>query len=162
MLSSHHCRYLEKLGQNRVGVLKQIKQITDNCKGLLTIMEKVQRKKIGFAAKKVKTKGCNISNKLPGLWKSFKSWMYLIFIIATISKHSSGIGKHTTERTSFIFPRHFSSVAFQGNEEAVTSPTEHDSIKSSKSLNINCHPDKQCPIYTHGQMVALANKDATQ
>eukprot|EP00957_Ditylum_brightwellii_P159137 12111751-Ditylum_brightwellii.AAC.1 len=38
-------RYLEKLGQNRIGVLRQIKQITDNCKGPLTIMELVQRKK---------------------------------------------------------------------------------------------------------------------
>eukprot|EP00957_Ditylum_brightwellii_P100601 7668272-Ditylum_brightwellii.AAC.1 len=125
-------------------------------------MEMVQRKKTTFAAKKVKTKGCNVSNKLPGLWKSFKSWMYLTFIIATIVKHSSSLGKHTTEETSFILPKRFLSVAFQGNEEAVKSSIEQDNIKISKGININCNPDKQYPIYMHGQIVLLANKDVTQ
>eukprot|EP00957_Ditylum_brightwellii_P060668 4606192-Ditylum_brightwellii.AAC.1 len=67
----------------------------------------IQRKKIGFAAKKVKAKGCNMPNKLSELWKGFKSWVYLSFIVVTIGKHSSDICKHTTKGTSFIFPRHF-------------------------------------------------------
>eukprot|EP00957_Ditylum_brightwellii_P115220 8787367-Ditylum_brightwellii.AAC.1 len=125
-------------------------------------MELVQRKKVGFASKKVKAKGCNISNKLPGLWKYFKNWMYLIFIITTIGKHSSGISKHTTEGTSFIFTMHFVSVALQKNEGAIRSYIEQVNTKGSEELNINCNPDIQPSICMHGQMVASANENVTQ
>eukprot|EP00957_Ditylum_brightwellii_P157404 11980268-Ditylum_brightwellii.AAC.1 len=77
----------------------------------------------------MKTKGCNVSNRLPGLLKNFKSWVYLIFIVATIDKHSSGMDRHTTKGTSFISPRHFLSVALQRNERAITSSIEQENTK---------------------------------
>eukprot|EP00957_Ditylum_brightwellii_P039264 2970401-Ditylum_brightwellii.AAC.1 len=109
----------------------------------------------------MKARGCNVSNRLPGLWKSLKSWMHLIFIVVTISKHSSGMGRHTIERTSFMFPRHFISVALQGNEETITSSIEQDNTKTNKELNISCNRDIQPPICMHGQLVALVNESAT-
>eukprot|EP00957_Ditylum_brightwellii_P166799 12695956-Ditylum_brightwellii.AAC.1 len=110
----------------------------------------------------MKARGCDVSNRLPGLWKSFKSWMYLIFIVVTIGKNSSGMDRHTTEGTSFMFPRHSLPVALQGNEGAITSSIEHDITKTSKELNINCNPDIQPSICMHGQLVALANESTTQ
>eukprot|EP00957_Ditylum_brightwellii_P026931 2035931-Ditylum_brightwellii.AAC.1 len=110
----------------------------------------------------MKARGCNISNRLSRLWKGFKSWMYLIFIVATIDKHSLGKNKHATEGTSFIFPRHFVSVVLQGNQGEITGSIEQNNTKGSEKLNINCNSDIQPSICTHGQMVALANESATQ
>eukprot|EP00957_Ditylum_brightwellii_P084783 6446862-Ditylum_brightwellii.AAC.2 len=98
----------------------------------------------------MKARGCNISNRLPGLCKGFKSWMYLIFIVATFGKHSLGIDKHIIEGTSFIFPRHFVSVALQGNEGAITRSIEQDNTKGSEELNISYNPDIQPSICMHG------------
>eukprot|EP00957_Ditylum_brightwellii_P166444 12669817-Ditylum_brightwellii.AAC.1 len=92
----------------------------------------------------------------------FKSWMYLIFTVAKIGKHSSGIDKHTTEGTSSIFPGHFVSVALQGNEGTITSSIEQDNTKDSEELNISCNRDFQPFICMHRQMVALTNESATQ
>eukprot|EP00957_Ditylum_brightwellii_P192891 14686872-Ditylum_brightwellii.AAC.1 len=70
--------------------------------------------------------------------------------------------RYTTERTSFMFPRHFISVALQKNEGAITSSIKQDNIKTIKELNINCNPDIQPSTCMHGQLVALANESATQ
>eukprot|EP00957_Ditylum_brightwellii_P188005 14313468-Ditylum_brightwellii.AAC.1 len=89
----------------------------------------------------MKARGCNVSNSLLSLWKKFKSWVYLIFIVVTIDKHCSGVHRHTTEGAIFMFPRHFISVALQGNEGTVTSSIEQDNTKTNKELNINCNSD---------------------
>eukprot|EP00957_Ditylum_brightwellii_P091316 6953460-Ditylum_brightwellii.AAC.1 len=83
MLSAHYCSYLEKLGQNRVGVLDQISRIIKNCRSVLIIVETLQKRKVKAAVNVVKRKGHNMHNSLSKLWRCIKSWIYIAFVIVS-------------------------------------------------------------------------------
>eukprot|EP00957_Ditylum_brightwellii_P174770 13307336-Ditylum_brightwellii.AAC.1 len=163
MLSAHYCSYLEKLGQNRVGVLDQISRILKNCRGVLIILEIIQRKKLGPAVNEIKRKGCSMDNKLPIFWRCAMSWLYLIFVIVSIRGIFSGLGyQRKTQGNSCNFNLPESSRVHETHEGNYASPIDNENMRNSKETNINWNEDDQYHICMHDQMVALTNGDTSR
>ena len=78
MLSTHHCSFLEKLGQKRVGGIGQVGRIVSNCTNLLSVIETIQKRKLSLAGKELHRRRCNMNKKLPKFRNLFKIWAYLL------------------------------------------------------------------------------------
>ena len=72
MLWTHHCRFLEKLGQNRFGGIGKVGRVVSNCTDLIGVIDKIQKSKLSLSRKELHRRRYNINKKLPNIQNAFK------------------------------------------------------------------------------------------
>eukprot|EP00957_Ditylum_brightwellii_P184501 14052803-Ditylum_brightwellii.AAC.1 len=143
-----------------VSKIKRISRIIKKYRGVPIIEETLQKRMVKLAVNVVKRKGCNMNNSLPMFWRCVKSWIYIAFVIVSLKRlfSAQGDGK-TPQGYSCIFNLLGLPTV---NEEDYITAIDNDNTSNNQGAHINWNNDDQSHICMNGQMVALANGEASK